>query len=611
MHRELHSVISEPLAWRHAHFRPRHKAAFLSSLLALTPHIYLTSLDLSSLPSLTDAELHSILLYTSDLTSLSLSSNPLLSNLSFLSLTRLTSSRLLHLALPTDTAAHLDVVCLSLLSLSSPPLTSLHLSHTPYLPPDCLLHLSPLSSLTRLTLRSLPHITPSSFSFLSLNTTPSHRRRPIWPLLHSLDVRGCTQLTDVTLALFARLPTLTSLDVGGCQRVTAEGVEALSGEGSLCREQLRELVLDGCSGVTDQCAAALLDLPALTALSLDHCASITPQVLLVLAAHPSLQRLVFCHQHRCALGCEQEVCSCEMSTKEAVHALRAFVSSCSSLTSLSLRHFQLDDEQMAEVWSGRSAPLSSLTLHIHHFAQSLSFLRHPAFHHLHTLEVECNPHRPTHLTPMEACAVTLPHLRRLSLRGCTLSGASFLNAFAASSRLLYLDLSGAGYPTTVWPFTAAHFPLLGTLRADFPLISHDGLLSLSRLPHLHTLTLCGHHLSPTDLSAFTPHPPPTPIPFPSLQSLSFTAAPHVDVSAWRLSLRHARGGDDGLQVMEDGEERRRRDEEEDEDEDWEPPDVTTARRMERDDEEGDAEVVSGDEEEEEEEHADADVQAVS
>ena len=599
VHRELRSVIVDPLAWRWAHFRPHCKAAFLSSLLALTPHIHLTSLDLSALASLTSAELHTVLLYTSSLTSLSLACCPHLSNRAFLSLTRLTSTRLHHLTFPTDTSAPLDAVSLSLISLSNTHLHTLRIAHAPYLPHDCLLFLSDTSTLTHLTLRSMRQLTDASFSFLTLN---SHHRRRIWPLIQSLDLSGCRQLTDRTMALLAKLPSLTSLDVSDNRRVTAQGAQSLSDGQSLCREGLRALTLAGCSEVTDDCASALLDLPALTSLSLDRCSSVTAQVTLGLSAHPTLQRLAL------SLSPTEAPCNDAEGSQARVHALRTLWTS-KSLRSISLRQLDLHDEGMNAVWSECPSSLSSLSLlDLRNPELLFAFLRRPTFPHLTTLELHCHGDTIIPLTAGGVGSVTFPSLRRLSLQCSSHYEWVDPSWLAASSRLLHLDLSCMGVSATTCRFIAAHFPLLATLTAHASHIDRNGLVHLSHLAHLHTLALSGTSLSPTDLTAFTTTAPtqhPSTIPFPALESLSLLAAPHTDLDAWRAALRQTRGAD-GLQVVEEGEERRLRDAEEDDDDDWEPPDHTSARREEREDEEGEAELVSDEEEEEEEGEGDVD-----
>ena len=591
-HRDLRDLINDRLTWQFASMRPNDKDGFLSSLLSSSPLVHLTSLDLDALPTLTDFELHSILLYASSLTSLNLSSLSHLSNRAFVSLSRLLSSNLRRIHFPSDSDAHLDAVSLSLTVLSHSRLQEIHLTSAPYLGPDCLLHLSLASSLRSLTLHEMKQLTDRSFAFLAVNSRTRPARTWMWPSLNSVDLTGCSQLTDGTVALLARLPSLTSLNLSHNQRVTAQGLQALSEGDSMCREGLQSLTLNGCAGLTDECGAAVLDLPALTSLSLDGCLSLTAALLLGLAVHPSLQHLAMSQPLPSQLPYVAE-------SENPSPALHLFLSKSPSLTSIALSGFPPSAEEMSAVWSDCTLRLSSLVLTALQGCHSLSFLHlhHSAFAHLTVLELNC--------LDLSGCddsgsSLSFPLLRRLSLRECGRNGEKALRRFRSSPLLVHLSMAhNPSLTTDSCAFISQHFPLVSILDVTCCVIPKSGLISLSTLPHLHTLIL-DSVLSLSNLSVFTSAVAEG-VPFPALRFVSFGAARDVDVSRWRGALRQARGGSDGLRVVEMGEEMRRREEEEDEEEDWEPPDVAAALRDEKSDEEGDAEAESEEEDEEERE----------
>ena len=127
-YRDLLSVsdIDDASCWEYSHFQPRQLDVFLASLSSFD---YLKSLDLSLLLGLTDAQLHTILLYCSELTAIDLSCCWSLSNRGFLSpVSSCCPGRLHSIAFPTHSTHRLDSVAVHFPCTSHTGLTSIELS---------------------------------------------------------------------------------------------------------------------------------------------------------------------------------------------------------------------------------------------------------------------------------------------------------------------------------------------------------------------------------------------------------------------------------------------------------------------------------------------------
>ncbi len=106
------------------------------------------------------------------------------------------------------------------------------------------------------------------------------------PVLRSLDLNGCSRVTDASLTAVGGLTGLRSLDLSGVTNLTDAGLIALAGLASL-----RSLNLRGCSLVTDAGLEALGRLPGLRSLDLTGCSHLTEMGLARLHRLARLERL--------------------------------------------------------------------------------------------------------------------------------------------------------------------------------------------------------------------------------------------------------------------------------------------------------------------------------
>lgn len=522
VHRDFHAVSNsdDTSCWEYSHFQPRQHDVFLSSLPAFD---YLKSLDLTLLPTLTDAELHSILLHCSKLTAVDLSCCLSLSNRAFLSLSRLLGGRLRSIAFPSYSTQRLDSVAVSFPCMSHVGLTSIELSGCVWLSQDNLIHLTSLNSLHSLRLLHMRHLGPSCLSFLRCNTA---RRVKEWPSLTALSLSGCSGVDDETMAAIALLPRLRSLDVSGCWRVSGAGVRLLWSEGSLCVQSVEELLLEGCSvqSMAESVLHCVQSMPALTALQLPQC------------FYPAFSSA---EQH-----------------------LLARLLSASNLTKLELTEWSLSDDDINRVSESANVTLVSFTLRGATLRRSLSFLNNAAFATLTSISLESvdvcdwDEKQPT---------VRLTALRHLSLKRSLLADR-MLPLFVQHSPLLSLDVSFCqSMDGAAWTTLAAHGRSLGTLHAKAAPLSHTALLALSALPHLHTLDLFQSPLPITALTLFT-HTTG----FPALSTLCLTVNHWHGWQQWKHDVSAAHTA---VLIREEGEEVDRfggGELDDEADEDWEP-----------------------------------------
>lgn len=106
------------------------------------------------------------------------------------------------------------------------------------------------------------------------------------PVLRSLDLNGCSRITDASLPAVGGLTGLRSLDLSGVTNVTDVGLFALAGLAAM-----RSLSLRGCLLVTDAGLEALGRLPGLRSLDLTGCSRLTELGLSRLHRLTRLERL--------------------------------------------------------------------------------------------------------------------------------------------------------------------------------------------------------------------------------------------------------------------------------------------------------------------------------
>ncbi len=82
--------------------------------------------------------------------------------------------------------------------------------------------------------------------------------------IQSINLQGCSQLTNKGLEHFSKLASLTSLNLSGCPNITDEGIEHLSKLSSLT-----SLNLSGCHNITDEGLEYLSKLTSLSSLNLE------------------------------------------------------------------------------------------------------------------------------------------------------------------------------------------------------------------------------------------------------------------------------------------------------------------------------------------------------
>ena len=485
-HRDLLAVSrsDDDSCWENSHFQPRQREAFLAALPAFD---YLVSLDLTLLPALTDAELHSILLYCSRLTAIDLSQCWALSNRAFLSLSRLLGGRLRSVSFPSETTQRLDSVAVSLSCMAHTGLTSIELRGCSWLGQDNLIHLIALHSLQTLRLLQMRQLGSSCLSFLRYNAA---RRAKVWPSLTALSLCGCIGVDDETMASIALLPQLRRLDLSGCWRVCGAGVRMLAGPASLCWQSVEEMLLDGCSvpDLAESVLQCVQSMPALAALQLPLCyyPTNTP---------------------------------CERS-------LLAQLLSAPSLTRLGLMEWSLSEAELLQASGCARAQLQSFTLRGATLERSLSFLgNNTALASLTTLALEgvnvCE-------WDESQAEVRLTAMRHLSLKRSP-HAHLMLPLLVRHASLLSLDISFCqSADDAAWTTLAAHSPALAVVHAQATPVSHTALLALSALRQLHTLNLFQSPVPTASLALFTDAAR-----FPALATLCLTVDPWPGWQQWK------------------------------------------------------------------------------
>jgi len=154
-------------------------------------------------------------------------------------------------------------------------LTSLELRGCSSMTEDGVRSLGRLSALMSLNLESCTQVTDEEVRALTCLTG-----------LKKLDLDSCNRVTDQGVCALTSLSALTSLNLGDCEKVSDEGVRALAG-----LTGLRNLDLGGCSKVTDSGVKSLSSLSGLTSLDLTCCDEVTDEGVRVLARHSTLTSL--------------------------------------------------------------------------------------------------------------------------------------------------------------------------------------------------------------------------------------------------------------------------------------------------------------------------------
>ena len=524
LHRDLLAVShsDDASCWEYSHFQPRQREVFLSTLPSFD---YLKSLDLTLLPAVTDADLHSILLHCSKLTAIDLSCCWALSNRAFLSLSRLLGCRLRSVCFPSSSTQRLDSVAVSFPCMAHVGLTSIELSGCSWLSQDNLIHLNSLNSLQSLRLPHMRHLGSSCLSFLRCNSARCVR---VWPSLTALSLYGCVGVDDETMASVARLPRLQTLDVSGCWRVSGAGVRLLTTEGSLCSKSVEELLLEGCSvqAMGESISQCLQSMPALTALQLPQC------------YHPA--------------------------SASAEQRLLTQLLSMSGMTKLELTEWSVTETDIMRASEQATARLQCFTLRAAALKRSLSFLSNAIFATLTSLALESVD---VHEWDEKQAEVRLTALRYLSLKRSP-QVHRMLPLLVRNAPLLSLNVGFCqSMDDVAWTMLVAHCKSLGTLHVQATPVSHAAMAALSALPKLHTLNLFQSLTPATTLSLFTQSSH-----FPALATLCLT----VDHwNGWQQWKRDVAAAHPDVLIREEGEEVERfgggeLEEDDEADEDWEP-----------------------------------------
>jgi tRNA U38,U39,U40 pseudouridine synthase TruA len=140
------------------------------------------------------------------------------------------------------------------------------------------------------------------------------------PQLQSLNLSGCSKITDAGVTALSQCAQLQSLNLTNCDKITDAGVTALSHF-----TQLQSLNLSFCSKITDAGVAALSQCTQLQSLNLTYCNEITDAGVTALSRSTQLQSL--------------NLYSCEKITDASVTAL----SQCTQLQSLNLTYCKITD----------------------------------------------------------------------------------------------------------------------------------------------------------------------------------------------------------------------------------------------------------------------------
>jgi serine/threonine protein kinase len=156
-----------------------------------------------------------------------------------------------------------------------PVLQSLDLSGCRDVTDAGLAHLRGITALRSLNLKACPQLTDFGLSHLREFTA-----------LKSLNLSACRNVTDAGLAYLRGFTALQSLDLSGCQNVTAAGLAHLRG-----LTALQSLNLEWCKLVTDAGLAHLRRLTTLQSLNLEWCGLVTDTGLAHLRGLTALQSL--------------------------------------------------------------------------------------------------------------------------------------------------------------------------------------------------------------------------------------------------------------------------------------------------------------------------------
>jgi F-box/leucine-rich repeat protein 2/20 len=161
--------------------------------------------------------------------------------------------------------------------------------------------------------------------------------------LHTLRMKGCLSVTDVSATAIARSTTIKKLKIGGCRNLSESGLNAISdGLPPLESVDLSDLE----ASVTDTCAKKLLERKGkkLTSLNLTNNAKLTNDILFSIGKHGrELRRLNLtggARFHDSGLNCV--VCDC-------VKMRKLFLSGCCALTDKSIAMLSTHGNDLEEL----------------------------------------------------------------------------------------------------------------------------------------------------------------------------------------------------------------------------------------------------------------------
>ena len=278
--------------------------------------------------------------------------------------------------------------------------------------------------------------------------------------LESLELGGCSALSDPLLATLGRVPSLRSLELEGCIGFTEPGLQALRRLSGLEHLGLSEL-----SSVTGRVLRALSGLSALRDLNLAGCNALEPRDAFALGSLP-LERL--------------DLGTCRWVSNQTVRDLAG------------LRRLNELDLRRTAVGPGLGSALAGLpdlrTVWCHSVATDLNNLdgieHSPS---LESLQLAGNPW----LTDQALVAIgRLKTLRSLSVVGATQLTAAGIEHLA-SARLQHVRLRGCNGIDDVAIQRLSTHPLISLDLVGCPLVTEGSLAALQSVPSLRQLDLRG------------------------------------------------------------------------------------------------------------------------
>ena len=156
---------------------------------------------------------------------------------------------------------------------ASSPLESLNLGNCPGISVQGISDLASAPSLSSLTIDSNPQI-----------CAPSYQSRPL-KRLRVFSARDCPGLSDQGLLALLAYDEMECLYLAYCPGVTATLLREIASRAG----RMKSLDLTGCTGLTDDGMGHIASIPSLIALHLALCKEITPRGVLMLRAIPSLR----------------------------------------------------------------------------------------------------------------------------------------------------------------------------------------------------------------------------------------------------------------------------------------------------------------------------------